>query len=80
MAKQIPPRPGVKVFWNRSNTISIQQVTDGPGVDPDDEQVVVVHPEDAYRFIKMFQNVVMQVEDDEAPESKPAPPNRPTDA
>jgi hypothetical protein len=48
----IPPRPGLKVFVNRSNLISIEQI------DADDPEapIVVVYPDDVDRLISLLQN------------------------
>ena len=53
----IPPRPGLKVFVNRSNLISIEQID---GDDPE-APIVVVHPGDVDRLISLLRVAQQEV-------------------
>ena len=50
MASKIDPRPGLNVFVNENNTISIVQ-EDRLG---NDDSIVVVHPDDVEKLCEML--------------------------
>ena len=50
---KIPPRPGLEVFVNEGGTVSIKQIESGYPID--DESIVIVHPDDVPRLIKMLE-------------------------
>jgi len=47
------PRPALEVFVNQIGTITIRQ--DGEGQSPDEEPLVVVHPEDVSTLIRALE-------------------------